>query len=95
MRNLRELGASPFPYIVSVLPRPLLDELVKGEHFVLVNLLELIPGGSSQADSAPKPFVYPNYLPSSTQYSKSAPQAKDKKKKKKKVGRVKATDEGF
>ena len=51
VRNLRELGTSPFPYIVSVLPRLLPDELVKGEHFFLSDLLKLIPGGSSQSDS--------------------------------------------
>ena len=51
VRNLRELGTSPFPYIVLVLPRSLPDELVKGEHFFLSDLLKLIPGGSSQSDS--------------------------------------------
>ena len=43
MKNLQELGISPFPYIVSVLPRPLPNEVVKGEHFVLVDLLKSLP----------------------------------------------------
>ena len=30
MKNLQELGASPFPYIVSVIPHPLPKELIKG-----------------------------------------------------------------
>ena len=51
VKNLRELGASPFPYIVSVIPRPLPTKLVRGKHFVLTNLLKSIPGSSSQAGS--------------------------------------------
>ena len=47
-KNLEELGTSIFPYIVPVLPRPLSEELVKGEHFVLADLLKLISGSSSQ-----------------------------------------------
>ena len=39
VKNLRELGASPFRYIVLVIPRPLSEELVKGEHFILTDLL--------------------------------------------------------
>ena len=47
VKNLRELGASPFHYIVLVIPRPLPAELVKGEHFVLANFFKSIPGSSS------------------------------------------------
>ena len=54
-KNLQELGSSPFSYIVPVLPCPLLEELVKGEHFVLPDLLKLILGSSSQAGSAQEP----------------------------------------
>ena len=39
VKNLLELGASPFRYIVPVIPRLLLEELVRGEHFVLTDLL--------------------------------------------------------
>ena len=52
VKNLRELGTSPFPYIVPVIPLPLLVELIKGEHFILINLMKSIPGSSSQAGFA-------------------------------------------
>ena len=55
MKNLRELGSTPFPYIIPVIPRSLLEELVEGEHFVLVDLLLSIPGSSSQAGSVEEP----------------------------------------
>ena len=63
MKNLQELGASPLLYIVSVLPCLLAVELVRGEHFVLADLLKLISGSSFQAESIPKPLVRPKYLP--------------------------------
>ena len=47
VKNLQDLGVSPFPYIVHVLPRPLPNEVVKGEHFFLTDLLKSLPGGSS------------------------------------------------
>ena len=47
MKNLQELSASPFPYIVLVMPHPLLEELVRGEHFTLINLLKSILGISA------------------------------------------------
>ena len=52
VKNSQELGSSPFPYIALVIPRPLLGEVVGGEHFVLSNLLTSIFGSSSQAGSA-------------------------------------------
>ena len=55
MKNLQELGSSPFPYIAPVIPRPLPGESVRGEHFVLTDLLKLILGSSSQAGSAREP----------------------------------------
>ena len=55
VKNLRDLGANPFPYIVPIIHRPLLKELVKGEHFVLANLLKSIPGSYSQVGSAQEP----------------------------------------
>ena len=73
VKNLRELGASPFLYIVLVIPRPLLAKLVKGEHFVLLDLLKLIPRGSSQADLALETFVRLDCLPLSTLDPKLAP----------------------
>ena len=55
MKNLLELGANPFPYIVPVIPRPLPTELVKGEHFTLADLLKSIPSSFAQAGSAQEP----------------------------------------
>ena len=49
---VRELGASPFPYIISVVPRSLPSELIKGEHFVLIDLFKLNLGSSSRVVSA-------------------------------------------
>ena len=45
-----------------VLPYPLPNEVVKGEHFVLADLLKLLQGGSSQAEAAPGPLVRPDHL---------------------------------
>ena len=47
VKNLQDLGDNPFPYIVPVLPRPLPNEVVKGEHFVVTDLLKSLPEGSS------------------------------------------------
>ena len=55
VKNLRELGASPFPYIGPVIPRSLPVELVKGEHFVIADLLKSIPGSSSQEGEGQEP----------------------------------------
>ena len=63
VKNLRDLGASPFPHIVPILPRPLLSEVVKGKHFVLANLLKSLPSGSSQVEAILEPLVRPDYLP--------------------------------
>ena len=55
MKNLRELSANPFPYIIPFITRSFLEELVRGEHFVLVDLLKSIPGSSSQVGFAKEP----------------------------------------
>ena len=57
MKNLQELGASPSLYIVLVLSCLLLIEVVKGEHFVLADLLRLLPRGSSKAEATSEPLV--------------------------------------
>ena len=49
VRNLRELSHSPYPYILPVIPRPLPIEIVEGEHYVIVDLLNLASGSSSLA----------------------------------------------
>ena len=49
MKNLQELGVSPFHYIAPIIPCPLSEELIKGENFILTDLLKSILGSSSQA----------------------------------------------
>ena len=49
VRNLRELATYAFPYIIPVVPCSLPAELIKGEHFVLVNLCRSSLGSTSQA----------------------------------------------
>ena len=107
MKKLRELGSSPFPYIVPIIPRPLPVELVRGEHFTLVDLLKSIPSSSAQAGSAQKPqveiveralvsFVRPDQLSLAKQDSQPTPQAtKKKRKKEKKVGQIKVAGTGL
>ena len=73
VKNLRDLGASPFLYIVLILPRPLPSEVVKGEHFVLTNLLKSLPGGSTQVEAISEPLVWPDFLPLAVQDPKLAP----------------------
>ena len=93
MKNLWELGASPFHYIVLVIPRPLSAEPVKGEHFVIADLFKSIPSSSSQAGSAQVKvakgalvkFVQPDQIPLAEQDPYPAPQVVKKKKKKKKT----------
>ena len=91
VKNLQELGSSPFLYIAPVIPHPLLGEVVMGEHFVLTDLLKSISGSSSQAGSAPKPqakiaegalvsFVRPDQSPLREQDSQPAPQVVKRKK---------------
>ena len=93
VKNLQGLGANPFLYIVSVLCRHLPNEVIKGEHFVLVDLLKSLLGGFSQAEVVPKPLVLPNYLPLVVQDPKPSPQVMMKKKKK--SGQAKAASEGL
>ena len=52
VKNLRELGASSFRYIVLVIPRRLPAEPIKGEHFVHADIFKSIPSSSSQVVSA-------------------------------------------
>ena len=84
MKNSKELGSSPFPYIASVIPRPLLEEVVEVEHFVLSDLLKSIMGSSSQVGSTREPqaeiaegalvsFVRPDQSPLREQDSQAAP----------------------
>ena len=52
VKNLQELGGSPFPYVIPIVPRSLPTKVIEGEHFILVDLLKLAPISSSQAISA-------------------------------------------
>ena len=52
VKNLHDLSRHPSPYNVPIIPRPLPSEIVEGEHFVTVDLLNLIPGSSSPAKEA-------------------------------------------
>ena len=101
-KNLQELGASPFPYIVPVIPHPLPEELIKGEHFILAGLLKSIPGSSSQVGSDQEPqaefaqgalttFVRLDQSPLAIQDPKPAPQTakKNKRNKREKIGQAK------
>ena len=107
-KNLHELGASPFPYIVPIIPRLLLEDLIKDEHFILADLLKSIPCCSSQAGFDQEPqaefaqealttFVRPDQSPLVVQDPKPAPQAAKKKKGKKReeVGQVKPAYTGL
>ena len=48
-KNLRELSLNPSPYIIPVILSPLPVEIVEGEHYVIVDLLNLASGSSSLA----------------------------------------------
>ena len=48
VKNLRELGGSPFPYIIPIVPRLLPTKVIEKEHFVVADLLKLVSGSSSQ-----------------------------------------------
>ena len=81
VKNLREIGVSPFRYIVLVIPHPLPAELVKGENFVLADLFKSIPGSPSQAGSARAEvaegalvkFIRPDQLPLAKQDPQPTP----------------------
>ena len=90
VKNSYELCSSPFPYIAPVIPRPLPEEVVGGEHFVLANLSKSISGSSSQAGSNREPqaefnegalvsFVRPHQSPLREQDSQAAPQVVKRK----------------
>ena len=51
MKILRELSRNPSSYILPVIPRPLLVEVVEGEHYVITDLLTLVPSSSSPAQT--------------------------------------------
>ena len=44
MKNLRDLSRNPSPYTLPVIPCPIPIKVVEGEHYVIADLLTLIPG---------------------------------------------------
>ena len=52
MKNLRELSHNPFPNTLLDIPRPFPIEIVEGEHYVIADLLALILGSSSPAQTS-------------------------------------------
>ena len=52
VRNLQELAACAFPYIIPLFPCSLPIELIEGEHFVLADLCKSSPSSSSKAVAA-------------------------------------------
>ena len=52
MKNLRELSRNPSPYTLPVIPHPLPTEIVEGEHYVFADLLTLVSGSSSPAQTS-------------------------------------------
>ena len=52
VKNLHDLSCHSSPYTVPIIPRPLLSEVVEGEHFVATDLLSLVPSGSSPTREA-------------------------------------------
>ena len=51
MKNLHELSRNPSPYTLQVIPRPLPTEVEEGEHYVITDLLTLVPGSLSPAQT--------------------------------------------
>ena len=78
---------------MSVLSCPLPSEVVKGKHFILLDLLKSLPEGSSQAKAVSEPLVRSDYLPLVVQDLNLAPQAVTKKKKK--PGQAKTASKGL
>ena len=52
MKNLRELSCNPSLYTLPVIPRPLPIEIVEGKHYVIADLLTLVPDSSSASQTS-------------------------------------------
>ena len=52
VKNLCELSLNPSFYTLPVIPRPLPAKVVEGEHHVIADLLTLVPGSSSPAQTS-------------------------------------------
>ena len=101
--NLRELGTSPFPYIIPIVPHSLPIELIEIEHFVFADLFNLNSGNSSQEVSAQEDQTEATtgtLVRSSRATQPQSPQPSPRPKKKKKENKMrarqtKATDIGL
>ena len=62
VKNLRELSCHPSPYILPVIPCPLPTEMVEGEHYMVADLLTLVPGSSSPAQTFETEVVSPELV---------------------------------
>ena len=49
LKNLGDLSRNPSPYNILVIPRPPPIEILEGEHYIIVDLLNLLPGSLSPA----------------------------------------------
>ena len=47
--NISVVRRNPAPYTLPVIPRPLPSDVVKGEHFVIVDLRRLVSGSASSS----------------------------------------------
>ena len=52
MKNLHKSSRNPSPYTLPVIPRPLPTEVVEGDHYVITDLLTLVTGSSSLAQTS-------------------------------------------
>ena len=83
LKNLGDLSHNSAPYSIPVIPCPLLTEIVEGEHYVTVDLLNLLPGSSSlarepKAEAAGRELVirtHPKQPSSASEDSDPTPQA--------------------
>ena len=49
LKNLADVRRNPAPYSLPIIPRLLPSEIVDGEHFITVDLLNLIAGSASSS----------------------------------------------
>ena len=49
LKNLADVRRNPAPYSLLIIPRPLPSEIVDGERFIIVDLLNLTAGGASSS----------------------------------------------
>ena len=100
VKNLRELGGSPFLCVIPIVFRSSPAEVIEGEHFVLVDLLKLIPSNSSQPTLAKEDQTKASARTLVRSARVSQPQSprdapRPTKKRKTRARQTKATDAGL